>query len=78
MGLEIRRENSASSALTIKLTILLWLTLQNSIHNLLLRYSRVREVPKMYFSSVAVFSMEIIKIFVCILMVINESDGFNR
>jgi hypothetical protein len=37
----------ASSTL-IKVYVLVWLVLQNSVHALLLRYSRVRDVPEMY------------------------------
>lgn len=76
MGVEVRREPSTGvHGATIKLAILIWLTLQNSIHNLLIRYSRIRIVPEMFFSSVAVFWMEVIKVFICIIMVINESNG---
>ncbi|KAI1732922.1 nucleotide-sugar transporter domain-containing protein [Ditylenchus destructor] len=76
MGIEIRRDRpSGLHAGTIKIAVLIWLTLQNSIHTLLLRYSRVRVVPEMFFSTVAVFWTEVFKIVICLGMVANESNG---
>ncbi|CAD5218739.1 unnamed protein product [Bursaphelenchus okinawaensis] len=74
LHVEIRREKAEGFS-TIKIAVLIWLTLQNSVHTLLLRYSRARDVPEMYFSSVAVFFTEVIKVFVCLYMVFNESHG---
>lgn len=74
MRVEIRREKP-DNASNIKVAVLIWLTLQNSVHTLLLRYSRARDVPEMYFSSVAVFFTELIKVVVCLYMVFNESHG---
>lgn len=70
-----REKGSMSSPTMIKLYVLIWLTIQNSVHALLLRYSRVRDVPEMYFSTVAVFWTEVIKLCACTLMVINECGG---
>ena len=67
-----------SSGSLIKITVLIWLTLQNAVHALLIRYSRVREVPEMYFSTVAVFWTEVIKIIACVLMITQETDGLMR
>lgn len=61
---------------TIKLVVLIWLVLQNSVHTLLLRYSRARDVSEMFFSSVAVFFTEIIKVIICLYMVSIEENGF--
>uniref|UniRef100_A0A915E2H4 ARF7 effector protein C-terminal domain-containing protein n=1 Tax=Ditylenchus dipsaci TaxID=166011 RepID=A0A915E2H4_9BILA len=76
MGMEIRRERAAGvHGASIKLAVLIWLTLQNAIHTLLIRYSRVRPVPDMFFSTVAVFWTEIFKVGICLMMVVNESNG---
>ncbi|KAF7638613.1 hypothetical protein Mgra_00001991 [Meloidogyne graminicola] len=76
---EVRRTQSSSNNNTsIKLGVLIWLTVQNAVHALLLRYSRVRDVKEMYFSTVAVFWTEVIKLFVCLLVVFHteSADGF--
>ncbi|CAJ0932637.1 unnamed protein product, partial [Mesorhabditis belari] len=49
----------------MRTAILVWLTLQNSIHTLLIRYSRAREVDEMFTST-------IIKLVMCLMMVIYE------
>uniref|UniRef100_A0AC35FZW8 UDP-galactose transporter n=1 Tax=Panagrolaimus sp. PS1159 TaxID=55785 RepID=A0AC35FZW8_9BILA len=74
---EIRRERSmgAGTNATIKMAVLIWLVLQNSVHTLLLRYSRARDVSDMFFSSVAVFLTEIVKVFICLYMVSTEENG---
>uniref|UniRef100_A0A914I7L8 ARF7 effector protein C-terminal domain-containing protein n=1 Tax=Globodera rostochiensis TaxID=31243 RepID=A0A914I7L8_GLORO len=59
MGVEVRRERPSG----------------NAVHALLLRYSRVRDVPDMYFSTVAVFWTEIIKLCVCLVMVGRDSNS---
>ncbi|KAI6219325.1 UDP-galactose translocator [Aphelenchoides fujianensis] len=74
MTVEIRREHTTGSAM--KIGVLIWLTLQNSVHTLLIRYSRARAVDEMFHSSVAVFSMELVKMVICVYMVFNESFGF--
>ncbi|TKR87176.1 hypothetical protein L596_011622 [Steinernema carpocapsae] len=73
MNLDIRRE--PKSAFTSRTGILIWLTLQNSVHTLLIRYSRAREVEEMFFSSVAVFFTEILKMLICVWMVCKEERG---
>lgn len=73
--MDIRREHSSVEGATIKVAVLVWLTLQNSVHTLLIRYSRARDVPEMFFSSVAVFLTEIIKVVICLYMVIWETNG---
>lgn len=62
----------------IKFFVLLWLTFQNSIHTLLLRYSRARNVPEMFYSSVAVFWMEIVKSLFCLFMIVFQKKCFFR
>ena len=79
MPLEVRRESAAGGSMSnTKLAVLLWLTLQNSIHTLLIRYSRARAVEEMFYSSVAVFLMEVVKIAMCTFMVLHESLGISR
>ncbi|KAH7725437.1 CBN-SRF-3 protein [Aphelenchoides avenae] len=73
--MDIRREYSSMEGATIKVAVLVWLTLQNSVHTLLIRYSRARDVPEMFFSSVAVFLTELVKVVICLYMVIWESNG---
>ncbi|KAL3093216.1 hypothetical protein niasHT_022666 [Heterodera trifolii] len=76
MGIEVRRERpSGVQSASIKFAVLIWLTVQNAVHALLLRYSRVRDVPAMYFSTVAVFWTEVIKLSVCLIMVCHHSNG---
>ncbi|VDM36619.1 unnamed protein product [Toxocara canis] len=72
---EIRRETSARSANSLRVGILVWLTLQNSVHTLLLRYSRARHVERMFLSSSAVFFTELMKLLTCILAIIYEQRG---
>ncbi|CAK5081748.1 unnamed protein product [Meloidogyne enterolobii] len=77
MGLvEVRRTTQPSSFnASIKLGVLIWLTVQNAVHALLLRYSRVRDVKEMYFSTVAVFWTEVIKLCVCLLVVFHSESS---
>ncbi|PAV56313.1 hypothetical protein WR25_15731 [Diploscapter pachys] len=56
----------------MRTAILVWLTLQNSIHTLLIRYSRARVVEEMFLSTVAVFLAEVIKCVICLLLVAQE------
>lgn len=55
--------------ITMKKIILPWLTLQNSVHTLLMRYVRIRDVDEMFYASVAVLMMEFVKLFFCIMAV---------
>lgn len=74
MKLTIERQSRDYSIL--KIGVLIWLTFQNSIHTLLIRYARARDIPQMFISSVAVFLTEIFKAFVCIFIVIYEEGSF--
>ncbi|CAD6191892.1 unnamed protein product [Caenorhabditis auriculariae] len=67
-----REQTAAGSSSKMKTTILVWLTLQNSIHTLLIRYSRAREVEAMFVSTVAVFLTEVIKCLICLFLVLQE------
>ncbi|CAJ0603062.1 unnamed protein product [Cylicocyclus nassatus] len=65
------RSHSTSGMRT---AILIWLTLQNSIHTLLIRYSRAREVEHMFLSTVAVFFTEVMKCVVCLGVVMHDES----
>ncbi|KAK5985620.1 UDP-N-acetylgalactosamine transmembrane transporter, partial [Trichostrongylus colubriformis] len=67
----ISYERSESSS-KMRTAILIWLTLQNSIHTLLIRYSRAREVEHMFLSTVAVFFTEVMKCVVCLGIIFKE------
>ncbi|CAJ0558576.1 unnamed protein product, partial [Mesorhabditis spiculigera] len=56
----------------MRTAILVWLTLQNSIHTLLIRYSRARDIDEMFTSTVAVFMTEIVKLIMCLVLVMWE------
>uniref|UniRef100_A0A158PC61 Nucleotide-sugar transporter n=1 Tax=Angiostrongylus cantonensis TaxID=6313 RepID=A0A158PC61_ANGCA len=56
----------------MRTTVLVWLTLQNSIHTLLIRYSRARQVEHMFLPTVAVFFTEVIKLFVCLGFILQD------
>lgn len=71
---EIQRENTNFN---MKVMILIWLTFQNSAHNLLIRYSRARNVEEMFFATSAVFNTEIVKVVICLYMVFQETGSFN-
>ncbi|VDK34875.1 unnamed protein product, partial [Anisakis simplex] len=75
MKLEVQRDATRQSGRNLRLGILIWLTLQNSVHTLLLRYSRARNVDKMFLSSSAVFFTEIMKLVTCMLVEIREKQG---
>ncbi|CAI4227453.1 unnamed protein product [Auanema sp. JU1783] len=66
----VGREQTGHSSM--RTAILVWLTLQNSIHTLLIRYSRAREVEEMFLSTVAVFLTEVIKAVICLCLVAKE------
>ncbi len=68
----------AERMVLIKRTVLIWLTMQNSVHTLLVRYSRARPVEKMFLPSCAVFWMEVVKLVICLLAVFLESGGISR
>ncbi|GMT24208.1 hypothetical protein PFISCL1PPCAC_15505, partial [Pristionchus fissidentatus] len=44
------------------------MALQNSIHTLLIRYSRARKVDEMFRPSVAVLMTEVIKLVICVVI----------
>lgn len=56
----------------MRTAILVWLTLQNSIHTLLIRYSRSREVEHMFLSTVAVFFTELMKCVICLGFILRD------
>ncbi|VDM56629.1 unnamed protein product [Angiostrongylus costaricensis] len=56
----------------MRTAVLVWLTLQNSIHTLLIRYSRARQVEHMFLPTVAVFFTEVMKLFVCLGFVLQD------
>ena len=74
----IKRESAQRGASAVKFMALIWLALQNAVHTILIRYSRARDVPEMFFSSVAVFFTEVLKVIICLYMVFNESRGIVR
>ena len=61
----------------LKLIILVWLTLQSSVHALLIKYTRIQhgKTNVLYFPSVAVFMMELIKMVFSFIMVYFQSNG---
>nr|CDJ93986.1 Nucleotide-sugar transporter domain containing protein [Haemonchus contortus] len=64
----------AQSQTSMRVAILIWLTLQNSIHTLLIRYSRAREVEHMFLSTVAVFFTEVMKCVVCLGIILKQES----
>ncbi|KAK0411808.1 hypothetical protein QR680_005857 [Steinernema hermaphroditum] len=74
INMDIRRERNPP-AFASRTGILIWLTLQNSVHTLLIRYSRARDVEDMFFSSVAVFFTEVLKAVICLWMIMQEENG---
>lgn len=62
----------------LKHGILIWMALQNSVHTIVLRYSRARSVPEMFLPSVAVFWMEIVKLVICLIIVCFEERSFKK
>uniref|UniRef100_F1L5U2 UDP-galactose/UDP-N-acetylglucosamine transporter srf-3 n=1 Tax=Ascaris suum TaxID=6253 RepID=F1L5U2_ASCSU len=77
--MEMLRETSTrTTPLSVRMGILVWLTLQNSVHTLLLRYSRARHVEKMFLSSAAVFFTELLKLLICIVVIIYEERGVTQ
>ncbi|CAB3405733.1 unnamed protein product [Caenorhabditis bovis] len=67
-----RQKTAPTGNSGMKTAILIWLTLQNSIHTLLIRYSRAREVEAMFVSTVAVWLTEVIKCVICLFLVAQE------
>ncbi len=70
--------DSSNVGQNFKYGILVWLTLQNSIHVLIVRYSRSRPVQDMFFASCAVFWTEVVKLIICLLAVLFESGGIHQ
>jgi hypothetical protein len=60
---------------SMKMAVLIWLSLQTALHSLLIRYSRARDVPQMFYGSVAVFCTEVLKTLVCLAMVVVDSKS---
>ncbi|KAL3982823.1 UDP-galactose/UDP-N-acetylglucosamine transporter srf-3 [Acanthocheilonema viteae] len=75
MKISVVRKHTGSPGIILQLSALIWLTLQNSAHTLLLRYSRVRVVEKVFLPSVAVFFTEVLKLITCLLFIIYEEKG---
>jgi hypothetical protein len=75
MTIEGIKRESTQGANATKFAVLIWLALQNAVHTILIRYSRARDVPDMFFSSVAVFFTEVFKVIVCVYMVFGEARG---
>jgi hypothetical protein len=88
--LQIIRSDTKATPANLKHIILVGLTLQNAVHTLLVRkcvalfckftmnqvrYSRSRDVEAMFFSSVAVFWTEVVKLIICIAAVCLESGS---
>lgn len=78
MNVALVRERTKRSETVLRLGVLVWLVLQNSVHTLLIRYSRARDVEKMFLSSVAVFFTEVIKIIACIFFIICEEKSISK
>ncbi|KAK6111192.1 UDP-galactose/UDP-N-acetylglucosamine transporter srf-3 [Brugia pahangi] len=75
MNISVVRKRTESQGIILQLSALIWLTLQNSSHTLLLRYSRVRVVEKVFLPSVAVFYTELLKLIICLLFIIYEEKS---
>jgi hypothetical protein len=76
-------ETNAQSTLptdsrSFKRAILVWLTAQNSVHTLLVRYSRSRAVEHMFYASAAVFWTEAVKLVICLAAIVVEAQSVNR
>ncbi|VDN81364.1 unnamed protein product [Brugia pahangi] len=78
MNISVVRKRTESQGIILQLSALIWLTLQNSSHTLLLRYSRVRVVEKVFLPSVAVFYTELLKLIICLLFIIYEEKSVCR
>uniref|UniRef100_A0A158RC74 UDP-galactose transporter n=1 Tax=Thelazia callipaeda TaxID=103827 RepID=A0A158RC74_THECL len=72
------REHADYSTNILRLSTLVWLTVQNSIHVILLRYSRARHVEKVFLSSVAVFLTEIFKLIICMVLITKKEQSLRR
>ncbi|VDK75384.1 unnamed protein product [Litomosoides sigmodontis] len=75
MNISVVRKHTGSPGIILQLSVLIWLTLQNSAHTLLLRYSRVRVVEKVFLPSVAVFFTEVLKLITCLLFIVYEEKS---
>uniref|UniRef100_A0A0N5ADV1 UDP-galactose translocator n=1 Tax=Syphacia muris TaxID=451379 RepID=A0A0N5ADV1_9BILA len=78
MGVKLERDASSRRAHALRTGILIWLTFQNSVHTLLIRYSRARDVPHLFLPSVAVFFTEVFKIISCLLVICYEEQSMLR
>lgn len=78
MNISVVRKHTESPGIILQLSVLIWLALQNSAHTLLLRYSRVRIVEKVFLPSVAVFFTEVLKLIICLLFIIYEEKSVSR
>ncbi|CAG9532615.1 unnamed protein product [Cercopithifilaria johnstoni] len=74
-NISVVRKHARSPGIILQLSALIWLTLQNSTHTLLLRYSRVRVVEEVFLPSVAVFFTEVLKLIICLLFIIYEEKS---
>ncbi|KAI1726059.1 nucleotide-sugar transporter domain-containing protein [Ditylenchus destructor] len=61
-------------SLKFKLLILVWYSVQNTIHILLMSYTRSRSVTDIYYPSVAVFFTEVFKFAMCLFMVLKDAS----
>uniref|UniRef100_A0A915D8V2 UDP-galactose transporter n=1 Tax=Ditylenchus dipsaci TaxID=166011 RepID=A0A915D8V2_9BILA len=59
-------------SLKFKLLILIWYSVQNTGHILLMSYTRSRHVSEIYYPSVAVLFTELVKFAICLLMVFKD------
>ncbi|KAM3725372.1 UDP-galactose/UDP-N-acetylglucosamine transporter srf-3 [Dirofilaria immitis] len=74
-NISVMRKHTGNPGIFVQSSILIWLTLQNTVHTLLLRYSRIRVVDEVFLPSVAVFFTEILKIITCLLFIIYEEKS---
>lgn len=61
-----------------KIIVLIICLLHNTVHTLLLRYTRTRNLSEMYIPSFAVFYTEVLKFLTCILLVLIEEGGIKK
>lgn len=78
MNISVVRKHTGSPGIILQLSVLIWLALQNSTHTLLIRYSRVRVVERVFLPSVAVFFTEVLKLITCLLLIIYEEKSVSR
>uniref|UniRef100_A0A0R3S5D0 UDP-galactose translocator n=1 Tax=Elaeophora elaphi TaxID=1147741 RepID=A0A0R3S5D0_9BILA len=78
MNISVVRKHTGNPGIILQSSALIWLTLQNSALTLLLRYSRVRVVDKVFLPSVAVFFTEVLKLVTCLIFIIYEEKSVSR